>query len=238
MADYCLRARDLKGNRLTWDQFVPALVVLTGAGFVTSAALLSWMIYALVTNEGMQERLLQELIDHDWDDNIQVTGDLVNELKFLNNFIKETQRIHNPSFQPARTALVDMILPGGFRLAKDSIVVADLHHIHKNPHIWDNAEKFDPDRWDTEKVKSRPAGSYQPFASGPRSCIGFNFALQEVKIVLSKLLYRYRFSLAETGTVEYNPYYLLIKPNNLYVRAERRFKWPQKTCARTDPLTD
>ncbi|KAL7785382.1 cytochrome P450 [Trichoderma afarasin] len=238
LVDYCLRARDLKGNRLSWDQFVPALVVLTGAGFVTSASLLSWMIYALVTYEGVQERLLQELIDHDWDENIQVTGDMVNELKFLNNFIKETQRTHNPSFQPARTALVDMILPGGYRLAKDSIVVADLHHIHNNPHIWDNAEKFDPDRWDTEKVKNRPAGSYQPFASGPRSCIGFNFALQEVKIVLSKLLYRYRFSLAETGTVEYNPYYLLIKPNNLYVRAERRFKWPQKTCARTDPLTD
>ncbi|KAL7915511.1 cytochrome P450 [Trichoderma velutinum] len=238
LVDYCLRARDMKGNRLTWDQFVPALVVLTAAGFVTSSSLLSWMIYALVTYEGVQERLLQELIDHDWDENIQVTGDLANQLKFMNNFIKETQRTHNPAFQPARTALVDMILPGGYRLAKDSIVIADLHHIHNNPHIWDNAEKFDPDRWDTEKVRSRPPGSYQPFASGPRSCIGFNFALQEVKIVLSKLLYRYRFSLAETGTVEYDPNYLLIKPSNLYVRAERRFKWPKKTCAGTDPSTE
>ncbi|UKZ72470.1 hypothetical protein TrVFT333_000099 [Trichoderma virens FT-333] len=234
LVDYCLRARDMKGNRLTWDQFVPALVVITAAGFVTSASLLSWMIYGLVTYEGVQERLLQELIDHDWNENIQVTADLTNQLKFMNNFVKETQRKHNPSFQPSRTALVDMILPGGYKLAKDSIVIADLHHIHTNPHVWDNADKFDPDRWDTEKIKNRPPGSYQPFASGPRACIGFNFALQEVKIVLSKLLYRYRFSLAETGTVEYDPYYLIIKPSNLYVRAERRFKWPQKTGAKRD----
>ncbi|KAL7933850.1 cytochrome P450 [Trichoderma chlorosporum] len=229
IVDYCFRAKDMKGNRLPWEQLVPALVVITAAGFVTSAALLSWMLYSLITNDGMQERLLQELIDNGWDENIQVTADLTDQLKFMNNFIKETQRKHNPSFQPARTALVDMILPGGYRLAKDSIVIADLHHIHTNPHVWDNADKFDPNRWDTEKVKNRPRGSYQPFASGPRACIGFNFALQEVKIVLSKLLYRYRFSLAETGTVEYDPQYLLIKPNNLYVRAERRFKWPQKT---------
>ncbi|KAL7952157.1 cytochrome P450 [Trichoderma compactum] len=187
--NFCLRARDLKGNRLEWDQFVPALVMLTGAGFVTSAALLSWMIYALVTYEGMQERLLQELIDHDWDDNIQVNGDMVNQLKFMNNFIKETQRTHNPSFQSAITALVDMILSGWCRLAKDFIVIADLHHIHNNPHIWNNADKFDPDRWDTEKVKNGPPGSYQPFASGPRSCIRFNFAL----LLLPRAAYSYSY---------------------------------------------
>ncbi|KAL7941892.1 cytochrome P450 [Trichoderma barbatum] len=115
-----------------------------------------------------------------------------------------------------------MILPGGYRLAKDSNVIADLHHIHTNPQVWDNADKSDPNLWDTERVKTRPPGSYQPFASGPRGCVGFNFALQEVKIVLTKLLYRYRFMMEETGTVEYDPYYLLIKPSNLYVRAEKR----------------
>lgn len=50
---------------------------------------------------------------------------------------------------------------------------------------------FDPDRWDSEKVKNRPQNSYIPFATGPRMCIGFNFALQEARVslfLLSQLL--------------------------------------------------
>ena len=42
-----------------------ALVVATGAGFTTTSSLLSWLIYSLVNYDGMQERLLQELIDND-----------------------------------------------------------------------------------------------------------------------------------------------------------------------------
>lgn len=41
-----------------------ALVVATGAGFTTTSSLLSWLIYGLVTYPGVQERLLQELIDN------------------------------------------------------------------------------------------------------------------------------------------------------------------------------
>lgn len=32
------------------------------------------------------------------------------------------------------------------------------------------------------------------FAVGGRSCLGFNFALQEVKVFLPKLVYRYHWS--------------------------------------------
>lgn len=108
-------------------------------------------------------------------------------------------------------------------------MIPALHHIHNNSKVWDNPKTFNPDRWDTDEVKSRPPGSYLPFATGPRSCIGFNFALQEVKIFLPKLVYRYRFSLAQDGPIEYDPYFQLIRPNNLYVRAERRVKVPPKT---------
>ncbi|KAH8912836.1 cytochrome P450 CYP540B16 [Coniochaeta sp. PMI_546] len=229
VVDYFLRATDNKGNKLAPAQFAPALLVATGAGFTTTSSLLSWLIYSLVKYPGNQERLFQELIDHDWDENTQVTADRTNELSFLDKFIKETQRRHNPSYQPARTSKVDMILPGGYKLPKGSVVIPALHHIHNNPELWDNPARFDPDRWDTEQVKNRPAGSYIPFAMGPRMCVGFNFALQEIKVFLPKLVYRYKFTLAQEGPVEYDPYFQLIRPNNLYVRAERRVKWPPKS---------
>ncbi|PHH91579.1 hypothetical protein CDD83_11115 [Cordyceps sp. RAO-2017] len=229
IVDYCLRATDPKGNKLPPSQFAAALVVATGAGFTTTSSLLSWLIYSLVSYPGVQDRLLQELVDHDWDEHVQVTSDLTNSLTYLDKFVKETQRRHNPSYQPGRTAKRDMILPGGYKLPSGSIVIPALHHIHNNRQIWDDPSNFNPDRWDSEKVKNRPSGSYVPFAMGPRSCIGFNFALQEVKVFIPKLVYRYKFTLAQRDPVEYDPYFQLIRPNNLYVRAERRVKWPPKS---------
>ncbi|PCD27428.1 hypothetical protein FGRA07_02567 [Fusarium graminearum] len=202
VVDYFLRATDNKGNKLPPSQFAPALLVATAAGFTTTSSLLSWLIYSLVKYHGNQERLLQELIDNDWDENTQVTADTTSKLTFLDKFIKETQRLHNPSFQPGRTAKVDMILPGGYRLPKGAVVISALHHMHNNKDVWENPGRFDPDRWDTEQVKNRPPGSYIPFATGPRMCVGFNFALQEIKVFLPKLVYRYKFSLAQDGPIE------------------------------------
>ncbi|KAJ5834226.1 hypothetical protein N7447_000252 [Penicillium robsamsonii] len=229
MIDYIIRATDNKGEKLPKTSLMEALVVATGAGFTTTSSLLSWLLYSIVNYPGMQERLLQELIDNDIDADTPMTADLTDRLTFLDKFIKETQRRHNPSYQPARTAKVDMILPGGYKLPEDSIVIPALHHIHNNPAVWSNPARFDPDRWDTAEVRNRHKTAYIPFAAGPRMCIGFNFALQEVKVFLPKLLYRYKFTRENDGAVEYDPMFQLIRPTNLYVRAERRVKWPPKT---------
>ncbi|KAJ5944961.1 hypothetical protein N7516_005129 [Penicillium verrucosum] len=229
MIDYIIRATDNKGEKLPKTSLMEALVVATGAGFTTTSSLLSWLLYSLVNYPGMQERLLQELIDNDIHADTPMTANLTDRLTFLDKFIKETQRRHNPSYQPARTAKVDMILPGGYKLPEDSIIIPALHHIHNNPAVWSNPARFDPDRWDTAEVKNRHKTAYIPFAAGPRMCIGFSFALQEVKVFLPKLLYRYKFTKENDGSVEYDPMFQLIRPTNLYVRAERRVKWPPKT---------
>jgi cytochrome P450 len=227
--DYALRATDNKGEKLPKTSLMQALVVATGAGFTTTSSLLSWLIYGLVTYPGVQERLLQELIDNGIDADTQLTADLTDRLTFMDKFIKETQRRHNPSYQPGRTAKVDMILPGGYKLPQDSVVIGALHHLHNNPDVWSNPARFDPDRWDTEEVKNRHKTAYIPFATGPRMCIGFNFALQEVKVFLPKLVYRYKFIRENDGHIEYDPMFQLIRPTNLYVRAERRVKWPPRS---------
>ncbi|KAJ5632842.1 hypothetical protein N7490_009181 [Penicillium lividum] len=231
MVDYAIRATDNKGEKLPKESLVWALVVATGAGFTTTSSLLSWLIYGLVTYPGMQERLLQELIDNGFNDETEITADFTEKLVFQDKYIKEMQRRHNPSFQPGRTAKTDLILPGGYRLPKDAVIIPAIHHIHNNPELWDNPYKFDPDRWDTPEVKNRHKASYVPFGAGPRMCIGFNFALQEIKVFLPKLIYNYKFIREGDGPIEYDPMFQLIRPNNLYVRAQKRVKWPPKSEA-------
>lgn len=229
MVDYAVRATDNKGEKLPTEQLLSALIVATGAGFTTTSSLLSWLIYSLVTYSGVQEKLLQELVDNDFSDEMEMTSDFTDRLVYLDRFIKETQRRHNPSFQPGRTAKVDLILPGGYKLPKGSVMIVALHHIHNNPLLWDSPTTFDPERWETPQVKNRHKAAYIPFAAGPRMCIGFNFALQEIKVFLPKLLWRYKFIKDGMESVKYDPMFQLIRPNNLYVRSEKRKKWPPKT---------
>ncbi|CEN59306.1 Putative Cytochrome P450 [Aspergillus calidoustus] len=228
VVDYLLHAVDDKGEHFPQGLALANMLIVTGAGFTTTSALLSWLIYCLVTYEGTQDRLYQELAEYgvvganggecnkiDW------TPDLAHSLPYLDKFVKETQRLHNASFQPGRTSKMDVILPGGYRLPPGSVIVPALYAIHTNPKVWRDPFRFDPDRWDTE-VKSLPRCAYVPFAAGPRGCIGFNFALLEVKILLSELVSRYEFVREGLDAIDYDPEFQLIRPLNFYVRAKRR----------------
>lgn len=227
--DYCIRATDNKGQKLPKENMTPALLVATAAGFTTTSSLLSWLVYCMVVYPGVQDTLLQELVDNGFTEDMELTPEFTAKLTYQDKVIKECQRRHNPSYQPGRTAQKDLILPGGYKLTKDSVVVAAIHHLANNPALWDNPTRFDPDRWDTDAVKNMPKAQYQPFGMGQRMCIGFNFALQEIKIFLPKLVWRYKFVRERDDVIEYDPMFQLIRPNNLYVRAHRRVKWPPRS---------
>lgn len=222
IVDYLVRATDEKGNKLAEKYRNNAALVTVGAGFITTASLLSWLLYIIVSHPGNQECLLQELVDHGVTKDTEWTPDLANSLEFLSLFIKETQRLHNPSYQPVRTAVADVIIPGGCQIPKDSVMIIAIHHIHNNPKVWNAPSDFNPDRWTTEEVKKRHKTAYTPFAAGPRMCIGFNFALMEARVILSMLLYRYQFEKMGNEPVEYDPDFQLIRPNNFFVKAKRR----------------
>jgi cytochrome P450 len=212
----------MKGEKMDPDGRNPALIVALTAGFVTTSSLLSWLVYGLVAYPGMQERLYKELVDNGMTHDMQVTGEFIGKLSFLDKYVKETQRRHTTSFQPARTARTDLILPGGYKIPKDAVVIPEVHHVHNNPETWENPSKFDPDRWDTDAVKNRHRGAYVPFAMGPRMCVATNFVAREVKVFIAMLVFRYEFKREGNAPIEYDSMFQTVKPNNLYVTAKRR----------------
>jgi cytochrome P450 len=228
VADFLTRARDEKSQGLPREILVANVVVLLGAGFTTSASLLSWCIYSLIKYEGNQERLLQELINHGADGKRAWTHDELHSMKFLDCFVKETQRRHSPSFQTARNAKKDAVLSGGYLIPKGAVVIPCFPSLHHNPKYWENPHRFDPDRWADEGVagKARKNGLYTPFAAGERGCVGFNLALIEVKMLLAELVYRYRFEDASTEAIVYDPEFLVTRPMNLYACPIKRTEWP------------
>ncbi|KAL2203581.1 cytochrome P450 [Sarocladium strictum] len=230
IADYLKRAVDDEGKKLPHEYLLSNVVALVGAGLATTSSMLSLLIYALTHYPGNQERLLQELIDRGVTADKKWTYDEILDLKFLDCFVKEVLRLHSPSFQTARNAKKDVILPGGWKIPQGAVVIPTFPSIHKHKDHWENPNRFDPDRWRTPtgpNGQKRHRMAFTPFASGPRGCIGFNVAHLEARLVLASLVYRYRFVDVSKEPMIYDPEFLVVRPMNLYVRAVRRTEWPE-----------
>ncbi|CAG8522781.1 900_t:CDS:2, partial [Gigaspora rosea] len=78
-------------------------------------------------------------------------------------------------------------------IPKDTIVSASVWKLHRSKQIWDqDADEFVPERWFDLNPKIRN-DAYYPFGSGSRLCIGNNFALMEIRIIISALIGNFDF---------------------------------------------
>ena len=64
--------------------------------------------------------------------------------------------------------------------------------VHRHPAFWTDPETFDPERFREEDRSAQHRFAYIPFGGGPRVCIGRNFALMEVQLVVSSVVQRFR----------------------------------------------
>lgn len=63
--------------------------------------------------------------------------------------------------------------------------------IGRNPEVFANPEKFIPERFTKENMQEKHPFSFVAFSAGPRNCIGQKFAMNELKSILSKIVYTF-----------------------------------------------
>lgn len=63
--------------------------------------------------------------------------------------------------------------------------------IGRNPEIFPEPDKFIPERFTKENMQEKNPFSFVAFSAGPRNCIGQKFAMNELKSILSKVLYTF-----------------------------------------------
>lgn len=109
----------------------------------------------------------------------------------------ETLRLYPPIPTTGRivhedTKLGETILPAKTELLVPSVM------IHHDKNLWGaDANEFNPERF-SEGVSKATNGEhiFFPFSSGPRVCIGQNFAMIEAKMALAQILQRFSFQLS------------------------------------------
>lgn len=114
----------------------------------------------------------------------------LNELPFTLAVIKETLRLFPPAAS-ARCGQSDFFLSSpsnNTRFPTEKCLVWSNHHgLHRNPRYWIRPEEFLPERWlVSEGDPLYPAkDAWRPFEKGPRSCIGQELAIVELKVILA-----------------------------------------------------
>jgi cytochrome P450 len=106
--------------------------------------------------------------------------------------IDECLRLHPPFWFENRNVMEDTEL-GGHPIKKGSMVVFSRYSLHRHPEFWEEPDRFKPLRQDPDAAEN-PRASYAqvPFGGGPRICIGLNFAIMELMVILAVIVKRYR----------------------------------------------
>jgi cytochrome P450 len=161
------------------------------AGHETSSGALSFALYYLSQNPDVLARAKAE-VDALWGaaDNPEPSFTDVTKLRYVRAVFDEALRLWPPAPGYLRVARKDTVLGGRYRIKRGQWVVVALPILHRDPHVWPDPERFDPDRFLSGQAKNR-AHTYRPFGTGQRACIARQFALHEAVLTLGLLLHRY-----------------------------------------------
>lgn len=158
------------------------------AGYETTSNTLSNSCYVLATIPEEQIKLFNE-ISLVFSKESEINSDNVQELKYLDMFIKEVLRIYPIAILVRRctkaTTVKDIEIPFNVPIA------FDVMSVHYDSDLWGPVDPnmFYPER---HEVKRHPL-AFLGFGAGPRNCIGMKFALIELKIALIKLILNFEF---------------------------------------------
>lgn len=118
-----------------------------------------------------QERAFEEQQNIFGDTMRSITLDDIALMKYLELIIKETLRLFPPVPFHARKIMEDTNL-SNCTLPKGTICILAPYFTHRDPKLWKDPLKFNPDRFLPEESAQRHPYAWFPFSGGPRNCLG------------------------------------------------------------------
>jgi cytochrome P450 len=187
-----MQAQDENGASMPAKQLRDEVATLLTAGHETTTLVLAWVLYLISTRPEIVEQITAELAFL----NGRAPGyEDLSRLRYLRMVVEEAMRLYPPVWVLSRTAVSDDVI-GEFHIPAGSEILIFPYVTHRHPCWWSQPESFCPERFLPQNAAGRRRGTYLPFGAGPRTCVGLNFAMTEILVVLALLLQRFRVQLA------------------------------------------
>ncbi|XP_019262330.1 PREDICTED: cytochrome P450 714A1-like [Nicotiana attenuata] len=177
------------------------------AGHESTGVAASWCLMLLALHPEWQSRIRDEMAQICPDGVLDAES--VSKMKMVTMVIQEAMRLYPPAAFVSREALEDTQI-GRIVVPKGVCLWTLIPTLHRDPEIWGrDANEFKPERFENGVSGAcKSPQVYIPFGLGPRLCLGKNFAMVELKIVISLIISKFRFSLSPK--YKHSPAYRMI----------------------------
>jgi cytochrome P450 len=188
------------GAGLTAQEVRNEVLTIFMAGHETTAAAMTFVWYVLSQQPEWEDRLHAEL-DQVLGGRTPTEADLPN-LKLTRRIVEETMRLYPPAPGLSARVAVEADEVAGTHIPAGGMVLIAPWVLHRHRSLWENPNRFDPDRFLAERSVGRPRLAYLPFGGGPRVCIGQMLAMNEATLILATLAQRFRLRMVPGRRVE------------------------------------
>lgn len=216
LLDMLLEAKYDDGSFMDEEQLIDEILILFTAGHETTSNALTFTCELLARNPEWQGKIYSEVQEAK-----AGTGEdlmmLVSQLKITQQVIEESMRLYPPAYFIDRVNLTRDTFEGK-EFEAGSNLLFSVYEIHRHPQLWEDPDKFMPQRFDANPKKY--SSQYFPFGAGPRKCIGNNFAMFEMILAISELLSAYKIS-PVSREIDIKPL-ITLKPKNACLKFEMR----------------
>jgi cytochrome P450 len=165
------------------------LVTMVVAGHETVAAAISWTLMLLAEDQAAQDRLRAEVCAYDGPMPMVATAEAV---PWTRAVIEDSLRLYPPAWVVSRRSSRADVLSGREVPAGTTAIVSPWL-LHRREQSFTQPEEFRPERF-LGGTATTARSDYVPFGLGPRLCIGRDFAIGEMVVVLGELLSIHRVS--------------------------------------------
>jgi cytochrome P450 len=193
-----MKARDPESGRVMENgQLIDEILTMIVAGHETTASTLNWAWYLIAHHPEVENRLSNEL------NTLTTFPELVDLPRFLytRQVIDETLRLYPAGWLLTRKALRNDQLGEYFVPAGTEIYVSP-YFIQRNPDLWEEPDRFNPERFHPDNAKRRHRLATVPFSAGPRNCVGEHFARMEMQLHLMTIARSLRLRYVSSRAVE------------------------------------
>ncbi|KAI9928453.1 hypothetical protein ASPWEDRAFT_170549 [Aspergillus wentii DTO 134E9] len=182
------------------------------AGHETTGITFTYMMWQLSQHPHLQDELREELLTLQPQLKYPFTNDLpspssIDSLPLLDAMVRETLRLHSPApgplprvtpHTPSGTSIDSYHnIPGGVKVSSSAYSLHRIEEVYPNPAEWL------PERWLHPEGRIHDMRRlWWPFGSGGRMCLGSNFALQEIKLVMAAVFTNYTTTIVDDEGIE------------------------------------